>query len=354
MMRILVTVILAGIQFCYAQLLVKNSLGMVMRVDSDGYIGFRTAQTKGLVNIDSLGNTYSFYNMQGNTNTARSCLFIDTKENIDYMSTTKNVGIHVFTHADANPLSLSEAKQNIAISAHLYNAERDVTIGVANLGENWTLGPDDPDRRDVTIVKGSLQNPDEMVMGNDMRRISAVEGSVKSSNNTEDPTVVFAGYFSGAKTYVGGPLFIGRKKEQSGEIGENVNLYVYSTETNTAAKMRLRGPGDGVRYSNIQMARTQDEEKWIINYREAATEFGEDLLFTHYSPHHSGNGYAATVAFEHDTGYLTLHRGGTLFNRINTPNHSTIPAGHVLLYLAQDGDLRAMNSSGTIVKLTNF
>jgi hypothetical protein len=197
-------------QSSFSQMIIKNSTGMVMKVNTNGTVGFRTSNTKGLVSIDSLADSYVFKNMHGEDINGRSCLFVETLDNIDYSSTVKNMGIHAFTYADADPATLTEAKQNIAISAHLLSPDRSKTIGVANLAENWSLGPGEAGKRDVTIVKGSLQNADEMLgSGHDIRTIAAVVGQVKGSYNTKNPEVVFAGYFTGAKSHFGAQVGIG-------------------------------------------------------------------------------------------------------------------------------------------------
>ncbi|MBD3384799.1 hypothetical protein GF407_07710 [candidate division KSB1 bacterium] len=341
-------------QSLFGQFIVKNTSGELMHVNSDGYFGFRTTDLRGLISVDSLGGPYSYFNMHGDPVYGQSSLFIDVKENIDYNTAIKNVGIHTFVSADATPSALTEARQNIAISAQLYNPGRTKTIGVANLAENWSLGPADPTRRDITMVKGSLQNADEMVMGADIRRISAVEGSVKSLYNTLDPDVVFAGYFSGAKSYFDGPVYIGRQSQSAGEIGDP-QLNIYAMETETSAKLRLRGEGDGVRYANIQLARTQDEEKWIMHYRDADHhEDQQDLVFSFYSSSNPGNGYEVITNFEHDTGYLKLYKGGTLLPPINTPDPVTIPTNHILVYVNSNGDLVAMNAAGSTITLADF
>ncbi len=356
MKQLIFVLALCAAHVCSAQLIVKNNTGILMHVDTDGMVGFRTTEKKGLVNIDSLGHPYSFHNAAGNNTIGKSCLFIDAKDNLDYSQAVKQMAIHAFAHADATPSTSTEARQNIAISAHLYNGDRTKTIGVANLGENWSLGPQDPTRRDITIVKGSLQNPDEVMDApSAIRRISAVEGSVRSDRNTIAPDKVYAGYFSGAKTFVAEPLYVGRNDQIGGEIGEP-HLSVYSTTENPSAKLRLRGSGDGIRYANIQLARTQDEKKWILNYRQPESgDFERDLLFTYYNENTSDpdNGYDAVMALEHDTHYLNLHQGGLLINETATPNPNTIPNGHVLIYVA-GGDLKAMDSSGNIVNVATF
>ncbi len=191
-------------QLCFSQLIIKNHSGAVLQVNSDGYVGFRTSTHKGLLNVDSLGETYSHRIASGSLGLARSCLYVETLENNDYAQNSKNIGIHTISYAEADPNDYAEPKQNIAIGAHLMNVDGTYAVGIGNLAQNMALGSPEQYRRDVIMVRGIVQNADAMLgPGHDVRRMIGVEGGVQTNYNTLNPEVVFAGYFRGAKSYFG-------------------------------------------------------------------------------------------------------------------------------------------------------
>ncbi len=186
-----------------------------MRVEQNGVTCFSTGNCFGRVNIDSLGPVYPYVGQWGQTIYAQSCLYIDEKNNINYENNaTKYVGIHAFAYMGATPTA-GNPKQDIAIASHLLSSNRSTTIGTANLAINWALGSESPTRRDVAMILGTISDADAATAAGDIRKLAAVQGSVKSEYNTLHPEVVYAGYFEGAPSFFGydvivdAPLMLG-------------------------------------------------------------------------------------------------------------------------------------------------
>ncbi|MBN1996656.1 hypothetical protein JW935_03820 [candidate division KSB1 bacterium] len=269
--------------FLFGQMRVLNSSQTeIMRVDNEGITTFRTSNAFGHVNIDALGPVYPFQSIGGGTAYAQSCLYIDTKENVDHnTNATKYVGLHVITSMSANP-SIVGLKQDIAVAAQLLSSDRSKLIGSGNLAINWAHDDDDPNRRDVALVVGVISDANSAAVNGDIRRLCGVEGRVKRENNTTHPEVVYAGYFSGAKTFIQPPLLIG--KESLSTTEEEMEVMIYNDTPGKAANLCIKGAGDDQRFSQIQLGKINSEVRWLINYHNPGSNtYNENLTFTYYN-----------------------------------------------------------------------
>ncbi len=287
----------------YAQLLVKNSADQeVMRVTQDGMLSIRSALIDGRVNVDKPGNVFQFPGNEG-TNTALIG-YQATFARIDgYSNYNQVTGIGAWVYANA-PSNTSSFKVDNAVKGALYlnfgqDQRRSITTGVLGMNRGRS------NSRDIAGIFGSLDNVDDVLSTfSNLSNIAAIKAQVNTDGfdpGGPNASKVYSLHCSGTKSYIESPLIVGKATSLPNPGGEE-ELLIYNNLDGKAANLILKGRGDDVRYSNIQLGRTDNERKWLINYHKEQG-YVEYLTFTFYDL----NNYHRWVQIT-PTGQLLIHR----------------------------------------------